>query len=152
MNKEGLIESASKLKRANTNTVEEYTDKSDMLVAKLNAAMLSLIDINEIVGYDNIGMMKNNHTNHVRFMAAIVEKNNPEVLVDTILWVFNTYINHGFQPKYWEVQLKCWKTILKEELTPVSYKEIIPFYEWIFNNINTIVELSSKIQNSNFPD
>jgi hypothetical protein len=144
MNRQDLIETASSLNQTSTKAVNEYSDKSDILVTKLNKALLSLKNINDIVGVNNISMMKNNHSNHVRFIATIISKYDPEVFVDTLIWVFNTYINHGFQPAYWKEQMKYWRIILKDELTVEAYNEITPFYNWISANIDALVEVSLK--------
>lgn len=95
--------------------------------------------------------MKDNHANHVRFIASILKNYNPDVLVDTVLWVFRAYRSHGFTTNYWAAQLNAWITILKETLTPESYKEVYFYYEWMQINIPTFVILSDeKLDASNY--
>lgn len=50
-------------------------------------------------------------------MAALIQKFEPKVLVETVIWVFRKYINHGFYVDYWYFQIKNWDEILKLHLT-----------------------------------
>src|SRR6056297_2915968 len=114
MNKHHLLETARKLKKVNPETAEEYRQKSDELIAQINQRMLEKPEITNLVGEDNLSMMKDNHANHVRFMASILKNYNPEVFVDNVLWVFRAYRSHGFTANYWPTQLNTWMEILKD--------------------------------------
>ena len=116
----------------------------------MNSLMLERKDLEKLIGKDNERMMKDNHANHVRFIASILKNYNPEVLVDTVLWVFRAYRSHGFSTNYWATQLNSWIIILKEVLSPKSYTEVYPLYEWMQVNIPLFVKLSDeKLDNSN---
>jgi hypothetical protein len=144
MDKNYLHEKASLLKTISPIASEEYAAKADELISKMNEKMLSRPDIEKLVGKDNLGMMKDNHGNHVRFLASIMSNYNPNVMVDTVLWVFNAYQNHGFASQYWSAQLNTWICILKENLSKETYLEIEPFYEWMQVNIPVFVKLSGS--------
>jgi hypothetical protein len=106
--------------------------------------MLNRADLENLIGENNIDMMKDNHSNHVRFISSILKNHNSEVLVDTILWVFRAYRSHGFASNYWSAQLNTWITIFQEVLTAESYQEVYPYYEWMQINIPTFVILSDE--------
>ncbi|MDK2977747.1 MAG: hypothetical protein PWP52_461 [Bacteroidales bacterium] len=106
--------------------------------------MLSHPDINDLVGEDNLDMMKDNHANHVRFMVSIFKNFDPEVLTDTVLWVFRAYRSRRFHSNYWAAQLNSWIEILKKELSEQTFKEIFPYYEWMQVNIPVFVKLSTE--------
>jgi hypothetical protein len=144
MDKQHLLDTARKLKPAQEKTAREYRDKADELIAAINKRMLERPEIEDLVGADNLGMMKDNHANHVRFIASILKHYNPDVFVDTVLWVFRAYRSHGFATNYWASQLNTWMEILKETLTPVSYEEVYPYYEWMQVNIPTFVKLTDE--------
>jgi hypothetical protein len=139
-----LVETAGKIPVANKNAVDEYHEKSESLNSGINKKMSARHDLKKLIGENNLAMMKDNHANHVRFVYSILKNPNAEVLVDTVLWVFSTYQNHGFSGSYWAAQINSWIHILKKELTPESYRQIIPLYEWLQVNIPLFEKLSHK--------
>lgn len=144
MDKSFLLETATQLKHVSSASAEEYQQKTEQLIAQMNTLMLKKADIESLVGKDNINMMKDNHANHVRFMASMFKNHNPEVLVETVLWVFRAYRSHGFTTNYWATQLNTWIYLLKEALTSESYAEIYPYYEWMQINIPVFVKVSDE--------
>ncbi|MDD3161390.1 MAG: hypothetical protein PHX49_05630 [Bacteroidales bacterium] len=132
------------MKQMSSSSAEEYRQKSELLINKMNALMLDKADIEKLVGKENLDMMKDNHANHVRFMASVFKNYNPEVLVETVLWVFRAYRSHGFTTNYWATQLNTWISLLKEMLTPESFSEIYPYYEWMQINIPVFTKLSDE--------
>ncbi len=142
-----LLTTANQIPSASINTACEYIEKSKRLIARINELMLERSDIENLIGKDNISMMKDNHTNHVRFISSILKYYNAEVLVNTVLWVYKAYPSRGFSDKYWATQLNVWMTILKEELSESGYKEVIPIYEWMQKNIPTFVQLAKEDTN-----
>jgi len=144
MDKSLLEQSASHLKQVSKKSAVEYTEKLDYLVAMINAVMLQRKDVKALVGESNLDMMKDNHANHARFMSSIFTNYNPEVLIDTVLWVFRAYRSHGFSTNYWAAQLNVWIELLKKELSKESYEEIFPYYKWMQTNIPLFVQLSDE--------
>jgi len=138
------------LKQVSAKSAEEYFGKCDRLVAMMNVKMAERADIESLVGKNNIDMMKDNHANHARFIASILKNYNPEVLVDTVLWVFRAYRSHGFTSNYWAAQLNLWMVVIKETLTPECFAEVLPYYGWMQVNIPVFVKLSDeKLESTN---
>ncbi len=150
MDKKYLIDIASKLNNVKQSSISEYQDKIDLLVGKMNTFMLGRTDINELIGEGGEAMMKDNHMNHARFIASILANFNPEVLVETVLWVFRSYRSHGFTTNYWSAQLNAWIESLKENLSAEAYKDIFPLYEWLLVNIPLFVKLSDEDLTSSY--
>ena len=144
MDKNYLLETAMQLKQASAKTAEEYHQNAEKLITEMNSLMLERPDIESLVGTNNINMMKDNHSNHVRFIASILKNYNHDVLVDTVLWVFRAYRSHGFTTNYWAAQLNLWISIIKKILTPESFVEVYPYYEWMQVNIPLFVKLSDE--------
>lgn len=144
MDKNLLLDRAGKLLQVSLNSAQEYQQKADRLITKMNERMLERPDIESLVGKNNIDMMKDNHANHVRFIASILKNQNADVLVETVLWVFRAYRSHGFTTNYWAAQLNTWMIILKEELSPVCFNEVYPYYEWMQINIPIFVKISDE--------
>ena len=144
MDKNLLLDRAGKLLQVSLNSAQEYQQKADRLITKMNERMLERPDIESLVGKNNIDMMKDNHANHIRFIASILKNQNADVLVETVLWVFRAYRSHGFTTNYWAAQLNTWMIILKEELSPVCFNEVYPYYEWMQINIPIFVKISDE--------
>lgn len=144
MGEKFLLETAQQLKQVSVKTAEEYHQNAEQLIAKMNTLMIERPDIEDLVGANNINMMKDNHANHVRFIASILKNYNADVLVDTVLWVFRAYRSHGFTTNYWAAQLNTWMTIIKEVLSPESFVEVYPYYEWMQINIPLFVKVSDE--------
>lgn len=144
MNYTELVQSAQMLQRAEEPAVKEYHLHFDFLVAAINKYMLTRSDLNELIGKNNISMMKNNHFNHVMFIHSILKYPNAEVLVDTIIWVFRTYRSHGFSTKYWHVQLEGWMNILPTQISHATYEQILPLYKWMLAHIESFRTLSEN--------
>lgn len=144
MQREDLIQTASLLKQVSVKSATEYSSKKDHLVDQLNKKMESRADLLDLVGVGNVEMMKDNHANHARFLESIFIQQSPEVLVDTVLWVFRAYRSRNFSSTYWAAQLNAWIELYKMELTPECYQEIYPYYNWMQINIPTFNKLAEE--------
>lgn len=141
MTKDQLLESARQLKQPANTATEEYSSKRGQLVAEIDKIMLSRPDLVNLIGNDNQAMMQDNHQNHAQFMESMFTSFQPEVLVETVIWVFKAYRSHQFHSTYWSAQLNTWQQVLEKGLTPESYKEIQPFYHWMIVNIPVFSKL-----------
>ncbi len=139
-----LIKTAEKLQQVSPKSTAEYSSKKDHLVDLINKKMESRADLLEMVGAGNVEMMKDNHANHARFLESIFVLHSPEVLVDTVLWVFRAYRSRNFSSTYWAAQLNTWIELYKKELSPECYQEIYPYYNWMQIHIPTFNRLAEE--------
>jgi hypothetical protein len=136
MNKRQLIESAARLPRIGSESLAEFSRKSGILLARMNASMLGRPDILDLVGGEaNFTTMTDNHQKHLRFVYAVMAVPNPGVLVETVLWVFRAYTSRGFKPQYWAAQMQGWNAIFQDELSETCRREIKPLYDWLADNV-----------------
>ncbi|MBF0430353.1 MAG: hypothetical protein HQK83_03685 [Fibrobacteria bacterium] len=147
MKKENLIKSAKALSVPGQKAASEYLSKHSVLVAGVNKILSDREDLLQLIGEGNVGMMLDNHNNHALFLESLFTKYEPEVLVETVTWVFSAYRNHGFHDTYWAAQLNAWLKVLEAELTKESFTEIKPFYDWLIINIPAFATLC-KTSNS----
>ena len=145
MTREELLASARRLVPPPTFAADEYERKQEGLAAELNRILGAREDLDELIGPHNRAMMEDNHRNHARFIASLLHSFSPEVLVDTVLWVFRAYRCHGFHLTYWPAQLDTWVVVLKRELTPEAYQAIYPFYLWMIVNQPAFATLSDAL-------
>jgi len=142
MTKQELIDTAKTLQQPSTDAASEYAAKHDQMAARINVLMEARPDLTRLIGEDNLEMMRDNHRNHARFISSLLSAYNPEILVETVLWVFRAYRSHGFQMTYWPAQLDTWIHVLREELNHESYNEISPFYHWMIIHQPQFIALS----------
>ena len=140
-----LVESADKLINVSETSIKEYMEKTDLLVAMLNEIMLKREDIIKLIGgKNNITIMKNNHHGHLCFISAILQVPDSVTLVDTLLWVFHTFLSRGFSPNYWEVQLSTLTLLMKENISEKSFVEISNIYNWMNLNISLFTMIADN--------
>lgn len=144
MSKELLLNTAMQLQQPSEEAKKEFSDKLNALIELMNKHMLHRDDITQLVGAVNIEMMKDNHANHARFMESVFDNYIPEVLVDTVLWVFRAYRSRNFSSTYWAAQLNTWMKIYNEELSESTYTQIQPFYKWMQVNIPVFNKLAEE--------
>ena len=136
-----LAISADRLPKASEKAIAEYERKTAAMVAGVNSQMLARSDLKQLIGPNNVAMMTDNHSNHARFVASYLTAPDPNQLVETVSWVFKSYMSRGFHQNYWSAQLNCWITEMKNKLDEESYGEIYPLYEWFIINIPTFSEM-----------
>ncbi len=144
MSREKLIQAASQIRHPSRETAAEYAAKSELLAAEMNRVFSKRPDLESLIGPGNLNMMQENHRNHTRFIAALLMDFQPEVLVETLLWVFRAYRSHGFRLAYWPTQLEIWVQILKDNLQSESFNAVYPVYGFMIANLQLIAGLSEE--------
>lgn len=139
-----LLKSASKLIQPPASALQEFSQMIDQLTAQGNQTMAQRPDLVKLVGKGNQDMAEDNNRNFARFMVSLFTEFNPEVLVETVLWVFRAYRSHGFQTTYWAANLDIWVEMIRKELSEASFNAIYPFYHWLIVNIPIFVKLTEK--------
>ena len=142
MTRDDLVIEARNIEPPSPSCAKELADLSEIITADVNKAMTDRPDLEKLIGPGNLDMMKDNHANHARFMASLCRNFNPEVLVDTVIWVFKAYRAHGFLLTYWPAQLNCWIKALNRHLSPESFEQINPVYQFMIVSQAAFVRLS----------
>lgn len=137
-----ILGTAKKLKQPNDAFAQEFNEKWEALAAIGTQILMERPDLEKLIGTGNGNMAEDNNRNFPRFMTSLFLDYKPEVLVETVLWVFRAYRSHGFQTTYWAANLNIWVELLKKELTPEAFKEIYPFYNWLIVNIPVFVSIT----------
>lgn len=130
MDRQTLIATAAALPAFPPSAANAYAAAREQLVATVNRLLGARPDIDRLLGPDNREMMANNHANHARFVETVLADLHPEMLVDTVLWVFRAYRSHGFSLAYWPAQLNAWLDAMSEHLGAEDAAAIEPLYRW----------------------
>lgn len=144
MDKQQLVHAAAALPPVSREAARNYADRKEMLAAEVSRLLMQRQDLERLIGPGNQAMMEDNHRNHARFIASLLEAFDPQVLVETVLWVFRAYRSHGFQITYWPAQLDAWLRTLPLHLPPESYHEIEPLYHFMLFNQPAFAALSDQ--------
>jgi hypothetical protein len=144
MTREDLIASARALSAPSLAATEEFSRQRDALAARVNQAMAQRSDLEKLVGPGGRAMSEDNNRNFPLFMESLFQVFEPEVLVDTVLWVFRTYRAHGFRPIYWPANLDTWVEILRQELPADAFAAVFPFYRWLITRVPAFTALTDE--------
>ena len=142
--KKMLLTSASELIQPSKKAAINFELNREKLVSECNQIFLNRSDIDRLVGSNNSEMAKDNNTNFARFMSSIFVDYQPEVFIETVLWVFRAYQAHGFKSTYWPANINIWITQLDKELDNSFFDQIYPFYSWLIVNIPIFVKLTEQ--------
>ena len=148
MTREELIKSAQALIVPSADARQAFSAHRKEMVAQVNQQMCTRKDIDELVGSAGLGMSEDNNQNFSLFMESLINFFHPEVLVDTVLWVFRTYRAHGFHTSYWPANLNTWQKVLEKNLSNEATREILPFYTWLINSIPIFVKKTDSIEDT----
>ena len=144
MDKQQLVDAAEALPPVSRAAARNYAEHTDSLAAAVSHLLLQRQDLERLIGPGNRAMMEDNHRNHARFIASLLESFDPQLLVESILWVFKAYCSNGFQLPYWPVQLDAWLKVLPQHLTPEAFREIEPLYHFMLCNQPSFAALSEQ--------
>lgn len=146
MTREELIQSAQSLKQPTNEASQEFEAEVEQIANELFRRMNGRSDLEKLIGNtENRAMLEDNSRNFCRFMSALFQRYQPEVFVDTILWVFRTYRSHGFNISFWPANIDTCVEIVREKLSTDSFNEIYPFYKWIIVNIPSFTNISDQL-------
>jgi hypothetical protein len=144
MTKQELIVSATRLPAPSAEAVTEYAVRAELLAADVSRILRERPDLEALIGPGNCAMMEQNHRNHARFMGGFLANYQPEVLVETVLWVFRAYRSHGFRLTYWPAQLDTWLTVLADRLPAHACRAIRRIYDWLLVHQPAFAALSDS--------
>lgn len=148
MKRAQLLDSAKRLVQPEDSASKEFASMGDRLATKLNQQMLARPDLERLIGEGNELMMQDNSRNFVRFMSSSFHSYDPEVLVDTVLWVFRAYRSHGFQTTYWPGDIDTFAETMREEISQGSFDALCPYFDWLIVNIPSFVAVSDEVLRS----
>lgn len=147
MNKEHLLKSAQALVSPNQAAAQEFESLRDSLAEEHNRRMGARPDLERLIGPENRSMMEDNSRNFCRFMSTLFHAYDPEVFVETVLWVFRAYRGHGFNTAYWPAHLDTFVELARERLSKDTFKETYPFFDWLITNIPVFVAITDDQMN-----
>jgi methanogenic corrinoid protein MtbC1 len=135
-----------KVPEVSLEAAEEYKNKLDSLIEKVNNKLFSRNDLMELIGENPVNKMYNNHQNHANFMYNSFKIDDKRLFYNTINWVYRTYSNHGFSYDYFLVELKAWMKAVEETLENKKAAEINEVYSWMIDHHEHFINKSKIIE------
>ena len=111
MNCDSLCKLATVLSRLPPAAAGDYLAAVDLLRQAVDAALQARPDLPALIGTegtDGIEAMDANHVNHARFMTSVFAQRDAAPLIDTMIYIYSSYISRGFSPNYFHIELECW--------------------------------------------
>ena len=113
--KKQLVHEAAGLPLPDPEATPAFKEIAPALTRRMEAEFFARPDVPELIGPDNREMVRNNHANHVRYLASLLTAFDPASFVEIVHWVYRTYRAHGVSTQYWEIALPLWRKALELE-------------------------------------
>ena len=124
--------------------VESYGLLAPLLVDQVNRSIESSGRLAELVGSNPVELVRANHENHASFMCSVLMVKSAPTLVDTVIWVYSSYIARGFRPEYFPVELSAWKEAVLEHMGHDSGQSIARLYALMIESHQSFLLESEK--------
>jgi methanogenic corrinoid protein MtbC1 len=121
-----------------------YREQEAELVVRVDAAMEERPDIGTLIGDNPLGVMRDNHRNHHRFMLNVFELGRYELLARTLPWVYRAYGSRGFSAEYFPAVIDAWMEAIAERISTERAREILYVYRWIRAQHDRIARLAQS--------
>ncbi|MFO7569816.1 MAG: cobalamin-dependent protein [Smithellaceae bacterium] len=143
MNAEQFLLEAQKILRVGAASAAAYVEARDVLLDEVNAFMTAHPQLSALIGGNPLGMMYDNHRNHIDFLSTVFKFHSFDMLAKTLPWVYHSYRAHGFSFDYFPVALEAWKSAVNKHLPPAAAAEILTVYDWMIQHHHTLIDLSA---------
>ncbi|MFN2364445.1 MAG: cobalamin-binding protein, partial [Halarsenatibacteraceae bacterium] len=70
---------------------DQYKEKQNLMINRVNEILNSRDDINQLIGYNSLSMMHDNHENQAKFMSNILQINDYRLFKTTFPWAYKSY-------------------------------------------------------------
>jgi methanogenic corrinoid protein MtbC1 len=108
-----------------------YEAARGALVSHVNRALAARPDVEQLIGAGNLRTMENNHANHAMLLSNVFRLNQPELLSQTIPWVYRAYPARGFSFDYFPVVMPAFIEAIQARLDAELAAPLVAVYAWI---------------------
>ncbi len=121
---------------------QAYEQALPLLINAVNDLMSQREDIHDLIGPNADTIMHGNHTNHAYFMLAQFQVKSASTLVQGCIWAYQSYVNRGFSPAYFPIELTVWQQVFASYLDEESARSIGKFYQLLIDSHRDFLFLS----------
>lgn len=142
---EKLLKDAEKLPRISKVVAQEYISKAHRMAEAVSRRISGRYDLSKLIGDAPLDVMLDNHRSHGAFMGDVFLLGASTLLVNTLPWVYKTYIAHGFKYEYFTAEFDMWREVVSEFMEE-SGSDICLYYEWMSQHHGDFIENSKQHQ------
>lgn len=110
------------------------------LTDDVNRALEDRPDLADLIGADNLELMRDNHHNHAAFMDNVFFLGNLQLLRRVLPWVYRVYTARGFSPAYFPVELQAWTMAIRTRIRSPLAEPILAVYAWMIRHHEDLAE------------
>ena len=122
----------------------QYLESAPGMVEEVNRVLEARPELPSLLGGNTLEMMRANHRHHAVYMGSVFELPSGLAFVRTVLWVYRTYLAHGFSPDYFPLELSAWRRAAERQLPPKATAPIVAVYRLMENSHRDFLELSRQ--------
>lgn len=137
-----LEKAIGSFRRPPPEAVAEYEDNEREIIESVNRRMLAREDFYSLIGESPLETVLENHENHFGTIAEVLSSGRFDLLVANVPWVYRSYSARGVAPDYFAALFSTFRDVLSEVLSEEASREIVPFYDKLFESHAAMVEYS----------
>ncbi|MCC5830835.1 MAG: cobalamin B12-binding domain-containing protein [Phycisphaeraceae bacterium] len=131
----------------------QYAASRSAMIEMVDQAMLTRDDLPELLGRNPVQVMLDDHRAHAMFMQSVFALRSPRTFVQTVTWVYRTYLRHGFSEAYFDHKLRAWVAAIRRHIQPVTPAEgLLAFYQAMIDSRARFVQLAEQATPTAFDD
>lgn len=129
-----------------------YSQNLSRMVDTVNTTMQEYERLTDLIGPNPIEVMYDNHSNHAKSMLAQFRFHGARTLVGTLILMYRTYIERGFAPDYFLVELDAWMQAIDQYLDAHSAQSIKRVYQLMRDVHPQILLLAQQTTSAPLPN
>lgn len=137
-----LLATAKALPPVPLTAATSYKTQQKAMTGCVDAALREQLEINQLIGYNPLQIMFDNHRHHAAFMATVFTIGDYELLAKTIPWVYRAYHAHNFSYDYFPIELTAWRKALRQHMASNLIAEIDAVYVWMLEQHEQMIHLA----------
>lgn len=104
------------LNNVSVDAATAYEQNISVIVDQINTLMKQREDLMDLIGINKPTLMETNHHNHAHFISTQLYLLSASTLAKGVVWAYHTYIQRGFSPYYFPIELRTWQQVIAQHL------------------------------------
>ena len=122
--------------------VNDYENKLFLIIDYVNKRLGRRKDLPVMIGKNPFSVMEDNNRNHANFMVSMFRLKDGSTFVDTVAWVYKSYMDRGFSSSHFPVVLELWKEAVENNLEKNNISLVSSVYDEMLERHNDFSKFS----------
>lgn len=123
-------------------TADAFDAMAPVILDYANKTLAQREDIEDLIGPNPLRVLYDDHSNHVEFMATQFRLQSGRAVVETAIWVYRSYINRGFSPRYFPIDLTVWMEAIATYFDTEQAAQLHAVYQCLIDSHRDFLVLS----------